>query len=434
MTSHLFETSINKAIDWLFRIQDDNNFGWSWIQDISPNAQNTAEVVYTCCAFSYWLSPAKKELLSEAVAQWLLHPRLNCFITIDYVWNLLALLSFHDHLEEFPLLETSEADINHAISRCVYWLLDSQNPDGGYSDNRGEDSTAIRSAIVLFALSKYRQKYGGEASYVDATNSKLCEWLLARQNPDGGWGNVPIDVVHKQRTLLGNSVSNQAMCEQYLSNAASTGYAIMALSSYDIDTYYYQIARGVAYLKTQQKPDGSFPMFVEVGVRKDVIFTFRHFGTAWALSGLLCSKQCKMHDPEIFHTVYHLLQLQDQANGGWKCTPESDIYTWSTANVLAALSRIGVEGYGVLEQEYSDIYWDWWDLRLNRAAGAEPEAAAPAQPETPAPGGGWRSFLRRNGVKLAKLGFTAVAAVAALCLGEYKLAVAALVFALLLLI
>lgn len=369
MKRNMIESSIKKAVDWLFRIQDEHNFGWSWIQDISPNAQNTAEVVHACCAALNVLEPAQKELLTEAVAQWLLIPDLNCVLTMDYAWNLLALLAYKDHIQEFNLSTFGEKELLHAINKCVYFLLNSQNADGGFADNCGEDSTAIRSAIVFYALANYKKRYGQEANYVNFTCGKVCKWLLQRQNEDGGWGNTPIDTVHKRRQKLEDSISDQAISEQYLSNAAATGYAVMALGYYDWDTYYYCISKGIAYLERQQKPDGSFPMFVEVGIRKDVIFTYRHFGTCWALSGLLCSHKCDLSSPLVVRAVYNLLQLQDRANGGWKCTAESDIYTWSTTNVIVALSMVNMQGCDILEKAYTDIYWDWWDHHLSLESG-----------------------------------------------------------------
>ena len=46
------------------------------------------------------------------------------------------------------------------------------------------------------------------------------------------------------------------------------------------------------------------------------------------------------HEEDFEGLEDYLIQLQDDATGGWKCTPESDVYTWSTANALSILSNL----------------------------------------------------------------------------------------------
>ena len=63
-------------------------------------------------------------------------------------------------------------------------------------------------------------------------------------------------------------------------------------------------------------------------------------GTVWALNGLLRNTEISFSDDCISKAIYYLIQLQDDATGGWKCSPESDVYTWSTANALSILAKV----------------------------------------------------------------------------------------------
>ena len=114
----------------------------------------------------------------------------------------------------------------------------------------------------------------------------------------------------------------------------------MALGHISPHQYYDNIQRGVTYLRSIQNSDGSYDIFYEIGIRKDVIFTFRHLGTVWALNGLLRNTEISFSDDCISKAIYYLIQLQDDATGGWKCSPESDVYTWSTANALSILAKV----------------------------------------------------------------------------------------------
>ena len=281
---NMFEWNISRALNWLFAVQDEDNFGWSWISDVSPNSQNTAEVVSVCSQLSEFLDTNQKILLCEAIENWLLEPSINGAIVIDYVWIMYALIQFSEKYTEFE-------------------------PE--------------------FPLEKI---------YIAAT--ECADIITDLQNEDGGWGNQPVQQIVKEFSQMEKSFSRKAISEQYLSQAVSTGYVLMALGHTFPHQYHQNIRRGVDYKRSAQNPDGSYDIFYEIGIRKDVVFTFRHFGTVWALKGLLRNTEVSFSDPCISKAIYYLIQLQDDATGGWKCTPESDVYTWSTANALSILSKL----------------------------------------------------------------------------------------------
>ena len=97
----IYQKEIKKAIMWLFETQNRENFGWSWVRDISPNEQNTAEVVYATTLFSEILSDNQKQLINEAVRKWLLLPSTHAVLTIDWAWVGMALSKYAEHYEEY---------------------------------------------------------------------------------------------------------------------------------------------------------------------------------------------------------------------------------------------------------------------------------------------------------------------------------------------
>ena len=102
----IYQKEVEKAIMWLFETQNKESFGWSWVRDISPNEQNTAEVVYATALFCDILSKNQKQLINEAVRKWLLVPEKHAVLTIDWAWVGLALSKYAEHIDVFAVLPT----------------------------------------------------------------------------------------------------------------------------------------------------------------------------------------------------------------------------------------------------------------------------------------------------------------------------------------
>jgi squalene-hopene/tetraprenyl-beta-curcumene cyclase len=94
--------------------------------------------------------------------------------------------------------------------------------------------------------------------------------FLGRQNHDGGWGqlhNLPSD-------------------------AYATGHALYVLSQAGVPPERAEIRRGVEFLVTRQRPDGSWPMEPRAhpGAKPATnVVPITYFGSAWATLGLLRS-------------------------------------------------------------------------------------------------------------------------------------------------
>lgn len=71
------------------------------------------------------------------------------------------------------------------LSRAIEYLKSKQNVDGGWG-TEDEGSSIQATANVLSDFNKYRTNYP-----LDASIAQGVAWLIQRQNPDGGFGNSP---------------------------------------------------------------------------------------------------------------------------------------------------------------------------------------------------------------------------------------------------
>ena len=347
----IFQREINNAINWLFSAQSKENFGWSWVKNISPNEQNTAEVVFTTSLFADQLTLAQKQLVNEAVKKWLLFPQKHAVLTVDWTWVGMALCAYKDHLGEYES-DLAPSYIDNSISTCVKNVLNAQNEDGGWGDYKKDLSTAFRTSLVIVFLDK-TQDYSADPE-VEKALERAVSWLVKLQNEDGGWGNICVKDLDRKVTALYAGIEQEIVEKQFLSSISATGYALWALSSYNPYRYNKAIEDGCAYLQSLDFSNG-YEVFLEVGIRRGTTFTFRHFGAAWMGVGALSSGKIKVIDPFIVKLIKHFLMLYDDVDGGFRCETSSEVYTWSDCNSLMFLHLV-IEKIGELKAvDYVDI-------------------------------------------------------------------------------
>lgn len=351
----IYQKEIERAIMWLFDTQNRENFGWSWVSNISPNEQNTAEVVYATALFCQLLSKNQKLLVNEAVKKWLLMPRKHAVLTIDWAWVGLALSKYWEKYDVFAP-DFQREYIEKDIGACVEAILSLQNADGGWADCKNDMSTAFRTCISVIFLENQVQNKGHD---VDQAVERGVKWLLALQNEDGGFGNLrPADMTQKVLSYYAG-VEQHIVEKQYRSSASATGYAMWALSCRNKFLYGKEIERAAKFLKELDVSSG-YEIFFEVGIRRSTLFTFRHFGAAWMGIGLLYSGKSKFTSGEIVKLIKYFLRLQDPINGGFPCSDASEVYTWSNSNALMFL-RLVVDGLESMSGiEYTDIIVDYF--------------------------------------------------------------------------
>lgn len=359
-----YEEETKRAIEWLLRIRDEREHGWAWVQFISPNEQNTAEVICALLEYSDTWSEDTKAIVAQSVQVWLIHPEEHARLSIDWSWVLLALSKVKKSNKLSGLVNAEE--INLAIDTCVDRLLRMQTADGGWSDNPDQKSTTTRTALALWALNEASSYH--DQNLLDASIKKAVVWLEGAQHDDGGWGNLVsenIDRVFQEESEL----SFDEIRYQSESNGACTGYALVALGSCD-DCVSFERAfhRAASYLAKSQDQFGGWPVFTEIGRRNGERYTFRHFSTAWALRGLVANKLADYQSEMVISGLNYLTSLQDDNYGGWRSSPDADNYTWATCNALVTIKLVRNQLSDIKAKHFLRIVCEWWDLKRNEAS------------------------------------------------------------------
>jgi squalene-hopene/tetraprenyl-beta-curcumene cyclase len=161
------------------------------------------------------------------------------------VHTLLALLALHPP-EQADAREA--AAVREARLKAAAWL----------GTAKPGDDTQAAALRLLVALQARRRREDLRAG---------IDGLLARQNPDGGWGQL--------RTLP--------------SDAYATGQALYVLGLAGVDRHRPEIRRGVSFLVMNQREDGSWPMTSRAhpGAKPYTNpVPIGHFGSCWAVIGL----------------------------------------------------------------------------------------------------------------------------------------------------
>ena len=350
----IYQKEIGKALAWLFETQNKENFGWSWIRDISPNEQNTAEVVYACTLFENLLTSDQKQLINEATKKWLLMPQKHAVLTIDWAWVGMALSVYYDKYDSYQP-DFDREFVKKDICTCVETILSLQNADGGWGDYKHDMSTAFRTSISVIFLEMQPHVKG---DVIDKSVERAIKWLLTLQNTDGGFGCIPLSNMTKKVMSYYAGVEQSIVEKQYKSSIAVTGYVLWALASCNRFMYGREIESAANYLKNGDY-SGGYEIFFEVGVRRGTLFTFRHFGAAWMGIGLLLSGKSQFTEPEIVALLKHFLSLQDPINGGFKCNDTSEVYTWSNCNSLMFFKAAIEKLENMAGLDYTDIIVDY---------------------------------------------------------------------------
>jgi lanosterol synthase len=174
-----------------------------------------------------------------------------------------ALARFRRH---YPNVMSSE--IGGAIDRGLELLRARQLDDGSYLGFWGVNFT-----YAIFHVVEALRAAGVPAS--DAAIARAIDWLLAKQKPDGGWGE------HADSCLTDRYIEHPE------SQAAMSAWALLALmEALPID--HSAINRGIGFLRQLQLPDGQWPQQSQSGVFFATAMLdyrlYKDYFPAWALA------------------------------------------------------------------------------------------------------------------------------------------------------
>lgn len=155
-----------------------------------------------------------------------------------------ALTALADFRGAFPVTEGEL--VERAIACGQSFLRRSQRSDGSFPGFWG-----INFTYAIFHVVRGLRATGVQAT--DPVLSRAADWLVGKQRADGGWGE------HYRSCL------DHRYREHSESQTVMTSWAILALLAI-LDPHHASIARGISWLKSKQRPDGSWPQQAVNGV------------------------------------------------------------------------------------------------------------------------------------------------------------------------
>lgn len=356
----LFKTEILEGLNWLANAYDDINKGWGYLPEIPISLKNTAQVIYTYIKCYNELNDEQVNILKESVYAWIMDIQVVGKYTNDYISITRTLIEIRNHIHIFN--EDLKNKINDAIVDCLGYFFKVQNEDGGWSDVKGDVSTIIRTAQVLQVISSLKFE---ATEYQTNAIEKAISWVLSQQNSDGGYGNINKNVITNDYVKRIN-LSHKQLELQYASNPSATAYVMLALRKCKPHAYKVELSKAAEYLLKTQNADGGWEMFSEFMLRDGSKTSFKHLSTTLAIEALLITYSIDYSSETLINAIDYLISLQDPVYKGWRSSPASESYIWTTCYVLSLFSQIKDHFENIKASEFMAIIKEWWTLKNDK--------------------------------------------------------------------
>ena len=217
-------------------------------------------------------------------------------------------------LSAHALLESGSADARVAVVRANAWLKDRQVLDvvgdwahrrpglrpGGWAFQYWNDYYPDVDDTAVVAMALHRED---PTKYREALD-RAAEWVIGMQSTSGGWGAFDAENEHVYLNHI-PFADHGALLDPPTEDVSARCVGMLVQMGYALD--HPAVARGLAYLRRKQLPDGSW--FGRWG-------TNYVYGTWSVINAFLAVGETARNSPTVRRGVEYLLRAQ-ATDGGW---------------------------------------------------------------------------------------------------------------------